>query len=380
VAPVEVIARRLGIELVDPAAPGPRDGGRIPVSVVIPAYNRADLLPRAIASVRSQRPEPAAELIVVDDGSEDGTAEVAERLGARVVRLSPNQGQAAARDAGVEAASEPWIAFLDSDDRWLPHHLASVWVLSGDHHLVGTSSLHTRPDPSRNRIVGPLTRAPRVIATPAELLHPHNYLTTSTTLARRDSLRANGGFRAHGGVVEDLDMWIRVLEGGSGVVSPEVTTIYHVEGVRLSDDVPRTRAGHTSVAMAYRDRPWWSAQLVRRWEGASAWDELREALDDGRRLSAARTGVWLALRPSRLRGAIELLVWRFRARRATARVNPDGTPSSASLVGPRNLIRNVPRLIRRPSGVALVSSRAGAWVARALRVTPVDVRREGEDG
>jgi GT2 family glycosyltransferase len=352
----------------------------LPISVVIPAYNRADLLPRALASVSAQQPAPPAEVIVVDDGSEDGTADVAESLGARVIRLHPNQGQASARDAGVEAAREPWVAFLDSDDRWLPHHLATVWALRGDHHLVGASSLHCRPDPSRNRVVGPLTHAPRVIATPRELLHPHNYLTTSTTLARRDALRADGGFRAHGGVVEDLDMWLRVLEGGTAVVSPEVTTIYHVEGERISDDVPRTRAGHTSVAMAYRDREWWSADLVKRWEGASAWDEIREALDGGHRLTAARRALWLVMRPARLRGAIDLLAWRFRARRATGRVTPDGTPSRASLIGPGNLVRTAPRLIRRPSGIALVNSRTGSWVARALGVTPVDVRHEARPG
>lgn len=304
----------------------------LPVSVVIPAYNRAHALPRAVASIRAQRPAVPAEVIVVDDGSEDGTAEVAKELGARVVRLPRNRGQAVARNAGVEAASHRWVAFLDSDDEWLPHHLATLWPLRDGHQLLGASALHQRPDPSRNRLVGPLTREPRVLTSPTELLHPHNFVTTSTTLALRDALREGGGFRAHEGVVEDLDMWVRLLERGTALVSPTVTIVYHVEGVRISDDMARTRAGHTSVARAYRDRDWWTPSLLRRWEGASTWDALRDALDEGDRRTAVRRGLSLASSPSRLRGALELLAWRLRARRATARLGPDvrGRPTAPS--------------------------------------------------
>lgn len=91
-------------------------------SVVIPAYNRVHLVGRAIESALSQS-VPPDEVIVVDDGSVDGTADLAEAYdGVRCLRL-PNGGPAAARNAGAGEARFPWIAWLDSDDFWLDGHL-----------------------------------------------------------------------------------------------------------------------------------------------------------------------------------------------------------------------------------------------------------------
>ncbi|HVF37605.1 MAG TPA: glycosyltransferase family 2 protein, partial [Sphingomicrobium sp.] len=96
------------------------------ISVVMPVYNRADSVGRAVASVLAQD-FPDFELIVVDDGSTDGTAEAVSaeidpRL--RLIRLPGNAGGNAARNRGIEAARAPLIAFLDSDDAYLPHKLA----------------------------------------------------------------------------------------------------------------------------------------------------------------------------------------------------------------------------------------------------------------
>jgi glycosyltransferase involved in cell wall biosynthesis len=91
-------------------------------SVVIPSFNRSDLLPRAIGSVLAQT-RPPLEIIIVDDASTDNTAGISERFpGAplRVVRHAENRGPSAARNTGVEAARAPWVAFLDSDDEWAP--------------------------------------------------------------------------------------------------------------------------------------------------------------------------------------------------------------------------------------------------------------------
>lgn len=97
--------------------------GGVAVSVVIPTYQRASLVGRAIDSVLGQDPAPT-ELIVVDDGSTDETPEVLAGYGDAIsVIRQRNAGGAAARNAGVESAIEPWIGFLDSDDLWLPGHL-----------------------------------------------------------------------------------------------------------------------------------------------------------------------------------------------------------------------------------------------------------------
>ena len=125
-------------------------------SVVIPAYNSAATLARAIESVRAQS-WPAHEIIVVDDGSTDATAEVARQFGedVRLIR-QPNSGVSAARNAGAAAASGDWLAFLDADDWYAPERirLHAEWIaedpgldfLTGDYEyrdaanaLLGTS-------------------------------------------------------------------------------------------------------------------------------------------------------------------------------------------------------------------------------------------------
>jgi glycosyltransferase involved in cell wall biosynthesis len=92
-----------------------------PVSAVIPAYNSAAFILEAIESVRAQT-VPVAELIVVVDDSTDGTAQIAESLGARVLS-NGTAGLPAARNRGIRASSQPWIAFLDSDDIWEPEKI-----------------------------------------------------------------------------------------------------------------------------------------------------------------------------------------------------------------------------------------------------------------
>lgn len=96
-----------------------------PVSVVMPAYNAAGTLARALDSIASQTMAPA-EVIVVDDASADGTAAIAEAHPVRpqIVRHGRNRGGAAALHSGLETARHDWVAFLDADDEWLPEKLA----------------------------------------------------------------------------------------------------------------------------------------------------------------------------------------------------------------------------------------------------------------
>ncbi|MGB9592367.1 MAG: glycosyltransferase family 2 protein, partial [Candidatus Kryptoniota bacterium] len=103
------------------------------MSVIIPTYNRADLLPRAIRSVLAQT-FTDFELIVVDDGSIDNTREVVDKfthLDARVKYIwEPNSGRPAVpKNKGIENASGEYIAFLDHDDEWLPAKLEKQLIL-----------------------------------------------------------------------------------------------------------------------------------------------------------------------------------------------------------------------------------------------------------
>lgn len=95
------------------------------VSVVIPTRNRAHLLPRTLKSALGQQ-DVDVEVIVVDDGSTDATPDLLhsmEEPRLRVIRHPISRGVALARNAGIEVASRPWIAFLDDDDIWAPHKL-----------------------------------------------------------------------------------------------------------------------------------------------------------------------------------------------------------------------------------------------------------------
>ena len=157
---------------------------RLPICVVIPAYNRGSLLPRCLASVWAQRPALPAEVIVVDDNSSDDTAEVAGGLGARVIRHSTNQGTWAARNTGLRATTCEWVAFLDSDDEWLPDHLAHLWELHDGHALAGTSSLHHGA--GSHQFHGPVARRPVVLRSPDILIGTFNLFSVSASMIRRD--------------------------------------------------------------------------------------------------------------------------------------------------------------------------------------------------
>jgi glycosyltransferase involved in cell wall biosynthesis len=110
----------------------------VPISVVIPAYNSEEFIGEAIRSVKAQS-FPVAEVIVVDDGSSDRTAEVAERLGARVIRRRRG-GISVARNAGIRAAKHEWIAFLDADDLWTPQKIEYQWAAIRRHPDAGLVS------------------------------------------------------------------------------------------------------------------------------------------------------------------------------------------------------------------------------------------------
>ena len=108
---------------------------KLQVSAVIPCYNAAPFLRETIDSVLNQT-HPALEVIVVDDGSTDDSAAIAESYGppVRVIRQE-NQGQSAARNRGMDEAQGEWVALLDADDCWLPHKLErqlAVWRASPD--------------------------------------------------------------------------------------------------------------------------------------------------------------------------------------------------------------------------------------------------------
>jgi glycosyltransferase involved in cell wall biosynthesis len=287
---------------------------RIPVSVVIPAYNRAEMVRRAVDSVNTQVRFAPAEVIVVDDCSSDATGDVARELGADVVRTPRNLGEGGARNAGIAAARQPWVALLDSDDEWLPHLLQTLWPLRGEHLLVTGSCLWRGGDAARDRFAGVPGRRPQVLNTPAVLIYPGNFITASGVMARRDVIVESGGYDVSLQRGADLDLWVRLLERGTGVASPVVVTIYHLHAGQVTADRSSTRSAHLDVARSYAGREWMTDRVGTRARAVLAWDAFREALAYRRPREAWSCAVEIAVNPFAV-GIIGILWRRWRLRR-----------------------------------------------------------------
>lgn len=283
----------------------------LPISVLIPAYNRADRIGKALESVAAQLQQPA-EVIVIDDGSADGTAEEAHRRGATVVRHEINQGCAIARNSGLAAATQPWIAMLDSDDEWLPHHLASLWPLRGDHLMLANSALQCAADPKDDRLLGTESNRSRILRDPGSLIHS-NPIPNSAAMMRRDAVEDVGGFRPPR--VDDLDLWLRLLERGTGLLSPIVGAVYHVHQGQISGGAGANRQMHETVVRRFEQRPWWSEARLEQWRGKVGWNDVRSMVRLRRPLDALRCTAYVAASPHRIHGAFRGGVTRWRLKR-----------------------------------------------------------------
>jgi glycosyltransferase involved in cell wall biosynthesis len=299
----------------------PADGETVDVTVLIPAFNRADLLPRAIKSVFAQTGIKPAQIIVVDDGSEDDTAAVAERLGTEVIRHQRNRGLPAARNTGIAAATSEWVALLDSDDEWMPNHLSNVWALHPGHVVVAQCAIWLDSDGSL-RLMGSADRVPTIIDSPARLLFPENFVPASSTILHRETALAVGGYDESLPRVEDLDMLVRMIERGTCAMRPEVGVIYYGHEGQMSGNREVMRQTHREVVASYRGRDWWSPRLLELWDGGCRWDEARTAQREGRRLEAVRILAGVVAHPAQMSGIAELVSWRRRIRGRLPEVLP----------------------------------------------------------
>ena len=179
------------------------------VSVVVPTFDRREVLPRALDSVVAQT-YGDWELIVVDDGSIDGTAEMVEQDYPDVhLVVQENRGVSAARNAGIAAAQGEWIAFLDSDDAWLPEKLErQMEALAAEpgHRLCHTDEIWIR-DGQR---VNPMEKHAKAGGRIYPMCLPLCCISPSSVVMRRDLLHEMGGFDESFEVCEDYDLWLRV--------------------------------------------------------------------------------------------------------------------------------------------------------------------------
>lgn len=185
------------------------------ISVVIPTYNRVAYLLEAIDSVLAQG-YASLELIVVDDGSTDETAEVVARRGGVRYHHQANQGIAGARNAGVALARGAYLAFLDSDDVWMPGKLArQMAVLDAD---AGVDLVYGHAEQFRSPDVEPefwrgYRAKPGVVAAPVP----------SSMLIRRAAFDRVGPFDARFGIGIEMDWYARLTEARlRAVMLPDV--------------------------------------------------------------------------------------------------------------------------------------------------------------
>lgn len=187
------------------------------ISVVIPCYNAEDDVGSALESVlRQTRDEYIHEIIVVDDGSTDGSEEVIRELARQDERIQylyqENAGPSVARNTGVEASSQEYIAFLDADDCWLKRKIEFQSEFLSNHPGVGLlySDAYTKPVDGERR---------RVWATHLDYQDDRNLerlfagagpLLTPTVVMRRQCFEQVGGFDSSLPVGQDEDLWLRI--------------------------------------------------------------------------------------------------------------------------------------------------------------------------
>lgn len=183
------------------------------ISVVIATYNREYCLERAVTSVVQQTLAPK-EIVIVDDGSTDQTRELVEKITKySTIRIryksTSNQGISAARNVGIDMCASEWIAFLDSDDEWLPEkikkqnefslsspacnliHTDEVWIRNGQ--LLNQKKKHRKSG-------GDIFERSLKLC----LISP------SSVIMRKKALESYGGFREDIIVCEDYDLWLKI--------------------------------------------------------------------------------------------------------------------------------------------------------------------------
>ena len=196
------------------------------ISAIIPTFNRAHLLPRAVDSILSQTLPPHS-VIIVDDGSTDGTEKLIKKNYPEIKYLKQdNLGVSAARNAGITATSCEWLAFLDSDDEWLPEKLARQMGLLN---LAPAMKIcHSDEIWIRNgKRVNPLKKHSKSGGWMFKKVLPICCISPSSAMIHRSVFDNVGLFEESLPACEDYDLWLRVTSSYPVLYISEKLVVKH---------------------------------------------------------------------------------------------------------------------------------------------------------
>ena len=250
------------------------------VSVIIPTYNRADLLPRAVDSVLSQTYDDY-EIIIVDDHSSDNTQDVIAKFSdsrLRSIRHRTNRRQSAAINTGIANAGGEYIAFLDDDDEWLPNKLeGQVAILDSSPANVGLVYCWMDMIEDSTGSVSPASRGISEGNVFDDTLALNIPGPTVTLMVRSSIAREVGGFNENLTRYNDADFICRVTQRSHVSVLPEVAVMSHFdhEYEQMGHETPQNLAVSADFIRAHtlrfqdelKDRPRPRATLLRRLAG-----------------------------------------------------------------------------------------------------------------
>lgn len=208
------------------------------VSVVIPAYNSSRYIAETISSIVQQQ-SVAVEIIVVDDGSTDGTGAIASSFGdpVRVIEQR-NSGVCVARNRGLKEARGEFIAFVDHDDYWYPYKLSSqlqAFRAAPEVDVVFTRFIKWNPSGDEGRFPSPPSFLDNVVGQGSDpafsgwIYHQmllDSQVLTSTAVAKTEVIVRSGGFDESLPYGEDWDFWLRLSRQSQFLKLNEATTLY----------------------------------------------------------------------------------------------------------------------------------------------------------
>ena len=221
------------------------------VSIIIPTYNRADLIVRAIKSLQKQTVDNF-EIFVVDDASTDNTGEVIKDLNddrIKYIRLPENKGQCISRNIAIKQANGEFIGFLDSDDEWLPEKIEKqirVFEESDDPKLAAVYCGYIEKDEVRNKTMSfTIDRNETKGDYYKTLLSGHCPSTPTMFLVKKSVLDEVQGFDEFLPTFVDYDLWLRIARLGYSFDSVEEPLIvkYEHAGSQIAKDLKKRKKG-----------------------------------------------------------------------------------------------------------------------------------------